>query len=202
MPRKFYTPKNKFVKNSNLSEDKFLSVLKYWCEGVEADKTAKKTFVSKVTVHKYYQALGSRALQTFNYRQLALKRPDLMKKLIATIRHFLVGTWNYDEERRVSPKDVNNSMLEVKPQMLFFLKILKGRFKQSYGINSRFFGSYVGYASLIMAAGRESGLTEISNEKIIYKLSEKAFLLFKSELEAEPLDLNESKSFLDVVSDF
>jgi hypothetical protein len=200
MPRKFYTPKNRYVKNSNLSENEFLLILRCWCSGVEVVSAAKVACVSKVTIHKYYQALGIRALQSFNYRQVAMKRPYLLGVLIASIGHFLKGTWDYEVEREVPPADVNNTMLEVKPQMLYFLRILRPWFRRSYGLNDRLLASYVGYASLIMTAGRESGLNEIANEETANELAEMAHTLFLNELKKEPLDLVACKAFLEMLN--
>ena len=202
MPRKFYIPKNRYVKNSNLDEDLFLSILRLWCEAKAASAVSKDLSISKVTVHKYYQALGTRALQSFNYRQVCAKRPDLMQKLVAAIGHLLNQSWDYEEERKVSPKDMKFRAFENIPHMTNVLRILRPKFQRSFGLDQRVLASYIGYASLIMAAGRESGLEEIADETTASKFADKAYELYLNELVRSPLDLIDTKAFLDMIGDF
>lgn len=201
MPRKKYDLKNRYVKNSNLDESLFLSILNHWCLGTTASKAAKDLPTSKVTIHKYYQALGARALQSFNYRQVCAKKPDLMKKLVAAVGHLLNGTWDYEIERELTAEEMKFQMFESIPHVDYVLKILRPRFRNSYGLDENLIAGYLGYASLIMAAGKASGLDEIKDEDTASDLANKAYELYLDALLETPLDLAASKTFLEEIAD-
>ncbi|MCG8380706.1 MAG: hypothetical protein MJA28_00600 [Gammaproteobacteria bacterium] len=124
-----------------------------------------------------------------------------MQKLVAAVGHLLNNTWDYEEERKVSPQDMKFRAFETIPHMTYVLRILKPKFQKSFGLDDRVLASYVGYASLVMAAGRESGLTEIEDEATALRLADKANELYLKELAKTPLDLVESSAFLERISD-
>lgn len=61
MPRLQYDPKNRYWKNSNLSEDQFLEILSHFCHGTTATEAHKAIgSVSRETIGRYYVAIGER----------------------------------------------------------------------------------------------------------------------------------------------
>ena len=54
------TPKNKYVKNSKISEGKFREIIKYFALDLEANKISILTKISRKTINKYLLNIRAR----------------------------------------------------------------------------------------------------------------------------------------------